>query len=59
MFNSKGDIPLGFGMALAQNLDAMKHFANLSDVQKQAVISGTHNIKSKEEMQMYVDNLIE
>lgn len=53
----KGDVPLGFGMALAQNTDAMQYFSNLSDEQKQAVINGTHQIQSKAEMQEYVNHL--
>ena len=52
-----GEIPLGLGMALAQNSDAMKHFANLSEQEKQNVIDRTHQIGSKEEMQQFVDSL--
>ena len=51
------DIPLGFRMALMQNPEAMRCYSNLSDVQKQAVIDGTHAVQSKEEMRRYVENL--
>ncbi len=54
--NSEG-IPIGLGMALAQNQQAMEQFARLPDTQKQAVIDGTHQIRSKEQMQAYVANL--
>ncbi len=52
------DIPIGLGMALAMNPEAMTYFANLPDAQKQVVINGTHQIRSKGEMQLYVANLI-
>lgn len=51
------DIPMGFGMALAQNTDAMQYFSNLSDEEKRSVISGTHALHSKAEMQHYVNEL--
>lgn len=51
------EIPMGFGMALAQNTDAMQYFSNLSEDEKRAVISGTHSIHSKAEMQNYVNQL--
>lgn len=51
------DLPLGFGMALAQNEQAMTYFANLTEEQKQSVITATHNIQSKQEMHNYVQNL--
>ena len=51
------DVPLGFGMALAQNIEAMKVFSSLWNIKKQQIISHTHEIKSKKEMQEYVNNL--
>ncbi|BCJ93657.1 hypothetical protein acsn021_12260 [Anaerocolumna cellulosilytica] len=50
-------IPLGFGMALAQNYEAMNYFSSLDNSQKQAVIDGTHGVRSKSEMRQYVSNL--
>jgi len=52
------DIPMGLGMALMQNRQAMNYFSSLSDAEKQQVIDHTHSIQSKEEMQSYVDSLI-
>lgn len=52
------ELPLGFSMALAKNTDALQSFSQMSESQKQAVIDGTHNIKSKVEMQEYVNNLV-
>lgn len=57
MSNKKYDLPLGFGMALAQNEKSMERFATMSDSQKRAVIAQTSQIKSKSEMQEYVRNL--
>jgi len=51
------DIPMGLGMALMQNRQAMDYFSSLSDEGKQQVIDHTHTIGSKEEMQSYVDSL--
>ncbi len=53
----KEDMPVGFAMALAMNPDAMQKFANLSEAQKQEIIAGTHNVKSRKEMHQYVDSL--
>lgn len=52
------ELPLGFSMALEKNADALQSFSQMSESQKQAVIDGTHNIKSKVEMQEYVNNLV-
>lgn len=51
------ELPLGFGMALAQNEAAMQRFEALSDAEKQAVIESTHNVGSKQEMRQLVDSL--
>ncbi len=56
--NYTNEIPIGFGMALAQNQQAMEHFANLSQEHKQAIINGTHAIHSKQEMRDYVSKLV-
>ena len=52
------DLPLGFGMALAQHPEAMARFAALSEAEQQAIIDGTHAVRSKQEMQTYVENLM-
>lgn len=51
------ELPLGLGMALAQNLQAMRHFSNLSNEAQQALIDQTHSIGSKQEMRAFVDRL--
>lgn len=52
------EMPLGLGMALAQNLEAMNRFAQMTSAQQQAVIARTHSINSKEEMRALVDSLL-
>ena len=51
------DIPLGFGMALAQNSEAMTRFSALTEQQRRQLIEGTHSVRSKKEMQAYVDRI--
>lgn len=55
--NPLSDLPLGFGMALAQYPEAMKRFSNMSDTEKSEIISHVHNIESKEEMRSFVAKL--
>lgn len=52
------EMPLGLGMALAQNMDAMNYFASLSREQQTAIIQHTHSISSKSEMRAFVDSLV-
>lgn len=51
------EMPIGLTMALALNPEAMEKFATLTEKEKQKIVNGTHNIKSKEEMQRYVEDL--
>ncbi len=53
----KNEMPIGLGMALAMNPEAMQKFASLSETKKQEIISGTHAISSKAEMRQYVENI--
>jgi len=55
----KGGVPLGFGMALAQNLDALEKFSQLTKSQQQEYIKGAGKVSSKQEMQSYVNGLLD
>lgn len=55
---SEIELPLGFGMALAQNERAMAKFESLSESEKQAVLARTHSVTSKQEMQALVSGLV-
>lgn len=52
------ELPLGLGMALAQHPEAMARFAGLSEEEQQAIIDGAHAVRSKQEMQAYMENLM-
>ena len=51
------ELPLGFGMALAQNEQAMQVFEAMTDAQKRAVLEQTHAVTSRREMQQLVSEL--
>ena len=50
-------LPLGLGMALAQNEAAMKRFESMTELEKQALIARCSQVKSKREMQQLVNRL--
>ena len=52
------EMPIGLGMALAMNPEAMQKFASLPENKKQEIINGTHSVTSKEEMRQYVESII-
>ena len=50
-------VPIGFGMALAQNTAAMNRYAGLSEAQKQTILNKAHNVRSEREMHDLVASL--
>lgn len=54
---TKGQVPLGLGMSLAQDEDAMIYFATLSKSQQRAVIESARKVRTKAEMQALVSGL--
>ena len=56
-FSNGQDIPLGLGMAMAQNPKAMEYFSKLDSNGKQRIINATHSIHSREQMHSFVDNM--
>lgn len=50
-------IPLGFGMALAQNAQAMEVFSHLPEAEQKKILDRTHSVSSKQEMRALVDSL--
>lgn len=50
-------VPIGFGMALAQNTAAINRYAHLSDAQKQEILDRAHNVRSEKEMHSLVASL--
>ena len=53
------EIPMGLEMALAQHPEAMNYFSSLPAAEQKQIIDHTHTIQSKEEMQVYVQSLVE
>lgn len=51
------ELPLGFGMALAQNEADMQRFEALSEAEKQAVLQQAHAVGSRREMQQLVSRI--
>ena len=51
------NLPVGFGMALAMNEDAMKGFASMPESGQQAVIEKARTVSSRREMQRLVYDL--
>ena len=56
-FTKQPEMPLGLGMALMKNPDALNHYSKMSNEQKRAVIENTHSINNKADMQAYVETL--
>ena len=54
---TKGEMPLGFGMALAQNEAAMQAFSSLSAEQKKDCLAKATKVSSQDEMTALVDSL--
>jgi hypothetical protein len=52
-------VPLGLGMALAQNSEALNRFAAFNEFERKSVIARTHGIQSKEEMQAFVTSFVD
>ncbi|WRS26165.1 hypothetical protein U6B65_07305 [Oscillospiraceae bacterium MB08-C2-2] len=57
--SNHADIPVGLTMALAQNLNALNKFSHMDAPQKEQFVQGAHQVNSKEEMQAYVNNLLQ
>ena len=55
--NPLADLPLGFGMALSQDLSAIERFSSLSPDQQRDLIEQTHRITSRAEMKAFVRRL--
>ena len=58
MIDPTKELPLGLGMALARNPKAMQQFSMMTATQQQELISKTHTVNSKEEMQALVSSIV-
>lgn len=55
--NNDTELPLGFGIALAKNNSAMSYFSSLTPAHKREIIAHSHTIRSKEEMEKFVNSM--
>lgn len=53
----RSDMPIGFMMALSENLEAMKKFSMLSEEKKHDIVEGARNVRSRSEMSNYVNRI--
>ncbi len=51
-------VPIGFGMALAMNPNAMNAYSAMTESQKQAILNKAHNACSQAEMHEIVNGII-
>ena len=51
------EVPIGFGMALAQNEKAVNAYAMMTREQKHAILARAHNAHSQEEMHRIVASI--
>lgn len=52
------ELPLGFGMALAMNENAMQGYAQMTEAEKEQLIMRCKGARSKDEMQKIVDSIV-
>ena len=51
-------VPLGFGMALAMNANALNAYSSMTAPQKQAVLDKASHARSEQEMHQIVNSLV-
>ena len=51
-------VPLGFGMALAMNANALNAYSAMTETQKQQILDKAHHARSQQEMHEIVNSMI-
>lgn len=51
------ELPIGFTMELAQHSDVLTRFASLSKAEQEDIVNGARQVKSRDEMRNYVENM--
>ncbi|HAB01261.1 MAG TPA: hypothetical protein DCE08_07410 [Ruminococcaceae bacterium] len=51
------ELPMGFGFSLAQNPDAMRHFASMTRSEQKELIEKTHSFTSRRQMHEFVEKI--
>ncbi len=51
------ELPIGFTMELAQHSDVLNQFAKLPRQEQNTLIEGAKQVRSRDEMRNYVENM--
>ena len=51
-------VPLGFGMALAMNANALNAYSAMTEQQKQAILDKASHARNEQEMHQIVNSII-
>ena len=52
-----GEMPIGFGLALAANAKSMEAFAGMSEEEKEQAVAHSRTMQTREDMERFVNNL--
>ena len=52
-----GELPIGFGLSLAANEKSMQAFAGITDAQKKQVVEKSRQMKTRADMEQFVNSL--
>ena len=50
-------MPMGFGLSLAQNAEALNRFSALTEKERAELVAKTKGIRSPDEMRAFVDSI--
>ena len=53
------ELPIGFTMELAQHSDILNKFAQLPESEQKSINHGARQVKSRNEMRNYVENMFQ
>ena len=53
------ELPIGFTMSLAQHSDILSRLATLPKQEQERIVDGARQVKSREEMNSYVENMFQ
>lgn len=57
ILNYGEELPIGFGLSLAMNEQAMQRFAGMTDSAKDAVVERSRGVSSRREMEKLVEDV--
>ena len=53
------ELPIGFTKSLAHHSDILSRFASLPKQEQERIVDGARQVKSREEMNSYVENMFQ